>query len=168
MSISFGSAGKKPYVGSKEVKEAYVGSTMVYQGVPPIVYAFQGSSSTYTIAPWCELNQNAQITTESSEYRIALKYNSTSGYGTITLNKVYNNKLKFIAKRSALASVTAYVQFYNGENLISQTGFYGYESSYQSLSFDIPAGCNKIIIRGDSSSYNTTVNWIDEIRYEKN
>lgn len=38
MSISFGSTGIKPYVGSKEVKEAYVGSTLVYQNVPNYAY----------------------------------------------------------------------------------------------------------------------------------
>lgn len=36
MGISFGSVGKKPYVGGKEVQEAYVGSQLVYQNeVPP-------------------------------------------------------------------------------------------------------------------------------------
>ena len=38
MSISFGNTGIKPYVGSKEVKEAYVGSTLVYQNVPNYEY----------------------------------------------------------------------------------------------------------------------------------
>ena len=38
MGISFGSASKKPYVGSKEVQEAYVGSQLVYRAVPPSVY----------------------------------------------------------------------------------------------------------------------------------
>lgn len=38
MGISFGSTGIKPYVGSKEVKEAYVGSTLVYQNVPNYEY----------------------------------------------------------------------------------------------------------------------------------
>ena len=36
MSISFGSTGRKPYVGNKEVQEAYVGSQLVYKNeVPP-------------------------------------------------------------------------------------------------------------------------------------
>ena len=38
MGISFGSTSKKPYVGSKEVQEAYVGSTLVYQNVPNYEY----------------------------------------------------------------------------------------------------------------------------------
>ena len=49
MGISFGSTGIKPYVGSKEVKEAYVGSQLVYQSVAPIVYKFLGAENTYTI-----------------------------------------------------------------------------------------------------------------------
>ena len=38
MGISLGSSSKKPYVGSKEVQEAYVGSTLVYQNVPNYEY----------------------------------------------------------------------------------------------------------------------------------
>lgn len=38
MPISIGSKNVKPYVGGKEVKEAYVGSTLVYQNVPNYEY----------------------------------------------------------------------------------------------------------------------------------
>lgn len=38
MGISLGSSNKKPYVGSKEVQEAYVGSTLVYQNMPNYEY----------------------------------------------------------------------------------------------------------------------------------
>lgn len=38
MPISIGSKNAKPYVGNKEVKEAYVGSTLVYQNVPNYEY----------------------------------------------------------------------------------------------------------------------------------
>lgn len=45
MGISFGSTGIKPYVGSKEVKEAYVGSQLVYKGKPNPVTLFNGAVS---------------------------------------------------------------------------------------------------------------------------
>ena len=45
MGISFGSASKKPYVGSKEVQEAYVGSQLVYKGKPNPVTLFDGTVS---------------------------------------------------------------------------------------------------------------------------
>ena len=38
MPISIGATNIKPYVGGKEVKEAYVGSTLVYQNVPNYEY----------------------------------------------------------------------------------------------------------------------------------
>lgn len=38
MPISIGSKNVKPYVGNKEVKEAYVGSTLVYQNIPNYEY----------------------------------------------------------------------------------------------------------------------------------
>ena len=45
MSISFGSTSIKPYVGSKEVQEAYVGSQLVYKGKPNPVTLFNGAVS---------------------------------------------------------------------------------------------------------------------------
>lgn len=48
MGISFGSTGIKPYVGSKEVKEAYVGSTLVYQNVPNYEYPPYVTNKGYT------------------------------------------------------------------------------------------------------------------------
>ena len=38
MGISFGSTGIKPYVGSKEVQEAYVGNKLVYSANPDSTY----------------------------------------------------------------------------------------------------------------------------------
>lgn len=47
MSISFGSTGIKPYVGNKEVQEAYVGSTLVYSAGPVNPYIFKGNEINY-------------------------------------------------------------------------------------------------------------------------
>lgn len=49
MGISFGSASKKPYVGSKEVQEAYVGSQLVYRSTPPFNGVFFDSSTKFIL-----------------------------------------------------------------------------------------------------------------------
>ena len=50
MSISKGGQSLKPYVGGKEVSEAYVGSQLVYKSGPNPVTVFNGSVST-SISP---------------------------------------------------------------------------------------------------------------------
>ena len=62
MGISFGSTGIKPYVGGKEVQEAYVGSQLVYSAAPPYNYYFVGGETKYFISPNVVLpNYNATI-----------------------------------------------------------------------------------------------------------
>lgn len=70
MGISFGSTGIKPYVGSKEVQEAYVGSQLVYRAVPPYLYRFLGSENDYILDG--ELN-NASVVKVKGKYRISLE-----------------------------------------------------------------------------------------------
>lgn len=168
MSISFGSTSIKPYVGSKEVKEAYVGSALVYQGVPPVVYAFQGDASTYTIAPWCELTKDAIIAKNGDTYCIAL-YNSNTGRGYITLTKVYHKYLKFGSKRTDEASITANVIFYRNGEVADNKPFQGYASYFQQYSFAIPEGCDKIVIQSDATMNNVHLitNYLENIRYEQ-
>lgn len=47
MPISIGSNNVKPYVGDKEIKEAYVGSTLVYSTGPVNPVIFQGNEINY-------------------------------------------------------------------------------------------------------------------------
>ena len=168
MAISFGSESKKPYIGSKEVKEAYVGSQLVYEGTPPVVYAFLGGTSDYAIAPWCELTKGAAIIKESGNYRVALS-DSPTGRGYITLTKVYHKYLKFIAKRTPSAQVRADVIFYKNDVAVSTVPFFGYESSYQLYAMAIPDGCDKIEIMSDDTPNSAALvtNYVDAIRYEQ-
>ena len=97
MSISKGGQSVKPYVGSKEVKEAYAGSQLVYRAVPPVVYGFLGNENDYVIAPWCQLGNNAAIVKNDNIYRISLSIKSQS-YGRITISEIHGTKFKFTAK----------------------------------------------------------------------
>lgn len=98
MGISFGSTGIKPYVGSKEVKEAYVGSQLVYKAVPPYVYAFLGGETDYYLAPWAKNAGGASIKLESGIYRIST---GTSKGATVTMSQIPSKNFKFIAKSPA-------------------------------------------------------------------
>ena len=71
MGISLGSSSKKPYVGSKEVKEAYVGSQLVYRATPPYVYEFLGAENDYYISDKVELTSKVSITKFRGIYRLA-------------------------------------------------------------------------------------------------
>lgn len=99
MSISFGSTGIKPYVGSKEVQEAYVGSTLVYSAGPGSNYAFLGTADGYYLADWCTY-KNGGIEQDNGIYKIRLD-GSLQGHGNITLNLKSGNKytvLKFAGR----------------------------------------------------------------------
>lgn len=74
MGISFGSVGKKPYVGSKAVTEAYVGNQLVYKAKYPYKYAFLGGEQNYMLADWCTIGQQVAITKYNNIFRIALPY----------------------------------------------------------------------------------------------
>lgn len=75
MGISFGSVSKKPYVGSKEVTEAYVGSQLVYKAEKlPYHYVYLGTENEYFISPLVTLGTGAAITKPSwaTTYKLAL------------------------------------------------------------------------------------------------
>lgn len=98
MGISFGSASKKPYVGSKEVKEAYVGTQKVYSAAPPVYYAFLGTATGYEKADWCELTTGASIKQRGGVNCIGIKGNfSTGEYNIITLKEIKGTILRFEA-----------------------------------------------------------------------
>ena len=75
MGISFGSKSVKPYVGSKEVTEAYVGSQLVYKAQKlPYHYVYLGTENEYFISPLVTLGAGAAITKPSwaTTYKLAL------------------------------------------------------------------------------------------------
>ena len=96
MGISFGSTGIKPYVGSKEVQEAYVGSQLVYQNAPPYVYAFLGTSNDYVLADWCTLTKNATVQKYNGVYKISIAADRPSGTVTLDITSLkHKNKISF-------------------------------------------------------------------------
>ena len=99
MGISFGSTGIKPYVGGKEVQEAYVGSQLVYSAAPPYNYYFVGGETKYYISPNVVLpTSNATIAKKNGtgNYMIAI----SEGYNRLKLvdvSRFLGWKLKFTA-----------------------------------------------------------------------
>ena len=75
MAISFGNGAVKPYVGSSEIQEAYVGSQLVYKAQKlPYHYVYLGTENEYFISPLVTLGTGAAITKPSwaTTYKIAL------------------------------------------------------------------------------------------------
>lgn len=87
MGISFGSTGIKPYAGSKEVAEAYVGSQLVYKAQKlPYHYYFLGLEDDYLISPNCELISGSSITKPSGANTFRIAIGGTGSTSTIRLN----------------------------------------------------------------------------------
>ena len=105
MGISFGSTSKKPYVGSKEVKEAYVGSQLVYRAKPPYKYYFLGGEESYfidnSVISW--VGSLTNITKYQNKFRIACD-TSSGGYGQIDVN--LNTPFYFSAARSGTFTIS--------------------------------------------------------------
>lgn len=83
MAISIGSTNAKPYVGSKEVKEAYVGSTLVYSAGPVNPVIFQGTEINYRYS-----GTNFTETTEGFKMTGASELTFT-GVDLSTFNRLY-------------------------------------------------------------------------------
>lgn len=83
MGISLGSSSKKPYVGSKEVQEAYVGSQLVYINAKPFNGVFFDSATRfvlegYTMNPNSKIQDYTQTATHDGGYFIGLSSGATS------------------------------------------------------------------------------------------
>lgn len=114
MPISIGSSNVKPYVGGKEVQEAYVGSQLVYSAAPPYNYYFVGGETKYYISPNVVLPPN---------YATIAKKNGTGNY-MIAISKDYTRfkltdtsrflgwKLKFTASTNADSAIRLRAEFY--------------------------------------------------------
>ena len=108
MSISFGSTGIKPYVGSKEVQEAYVGSQLVYRASLPSNYMFLGTENDYYKSDNVQLVKQADIaklpvsfTPQTFKLCIATKKSMNQWFGgEVRINNAgqfVGQKLKFTA-----------------------------------------------------------------------
>lgn len=164
MGISFGSKNVKPYVGSKEVKEAYVGSQKVYSAAPPIYYGFLGNPNGYYLADWCILEQNAQIKVESNSNRILL---SRVNYapGKLKITEIKGNTLKLKAKLGIYQAVVAISYTLNGTT--HSVGLEGFNTSaYNEATWAVIPGITEFSIVAQASSYNGSMAYLDDIRFE--
>lgn len=123
MSISKGGQSVKPYVGSKEVKEAYVGGQLVYRAIPPYYYYFLGKPNDYILNN-IELLTNSAVTKPGGYENYVLKMTTTK-QGTIGNSaqiriSVSNHKGKVLHLRaSAQARVIQYQQKSNSAGVLS-------------------------------------------------
>lgn len=169
MSISFGSASKKPYVGSKEVQEAYVGSQLVYKSGLPYYYYFLGAESNYFINDNVQLVNTTTITKPAGKttYKIACSYTSGSGKGLFKLNNIsqfvgWTLKIMYSAED---VNLDAYIDYKNasGGNITTER-VKANNTSEKLYSKIVPAGCNRIDI---SVSGQEGTRYFDDIRFEK-
>ena len=154
MGISLGSSSKKPYVGSKEVQEAYVGSTLVYSAGPGSNYAFLGTADGYYLADWCTY-ANTVIKQENGIYKMSLNP-TKSGRGQISLDISGQNKytiLKFTGKCSGGNSLVLKMSVDGGTaQNITLT------NKEKEFSVAVNANAQSIVIDNNSVSYFALLN----------
>ena len=174
MGISFGSKTVKPYVGSKEVKEAYVGSQLVYRATPPYIYFFLGGEDDYVINN-VELGGNAVAKPAGSNvFNIANAYKLTGdvyGFvGVTNLSQYVGRTITTIIKPVGGPSgqeAKLNFRFLSANNsIISQSFSYPkFGSDYATYSYQIPNGAVKFQIVAETAS-SSWVAYIDTIRLE--
>ena len=162
MGISFGNASKKPYVGSKEVKEAYVGNQLVYQNRPSDNWVYIGEENKYYLAGYASLI-GGTFTKEENKFRIALSNQNQK----LTINEIHGNTLKFISKFSNKYGNGGYINLYAGDirvisNAITNTGAKGFQLN----TISIPSSITKIEIIGSPPDVAQGIVYADEIRFE--
>lgn len=160
MSISFGSNSMKPYVGDKEVQEAYVGSQLVYRATPPYVYAFLGTESDYYLATWAQLLTGAAIVQEGGIYRIST---GTATGGTLAMTQIPTKKIKFVAK-SATQTNALKLQGLVGGRWYDVKQFV-INAAYELQEADIPENAEQIRLRLTLTTFNPI--YLDAIRFEE-
>lgn len=174
MGISLGSSSKKPYVGSKEVQEAYVGSQLVYRATPPYLYFFLGRENDYILNN-IELNGNTIVKPDGSNiFNIANRYKLTNDqYGTVSVTNLgqYVGRVitSIIKPSSGMGNQQAKLcfRFYGaGNSIISQDYKYPkFGSDYATYSYQIPNGALKLSIIAMTASINW-IAYINTIRLE--
>lgn len=168
MGISFGSKSVKPYVGSKEVTEAYVGSQLVYQATYPYKYAFRGSENNYMLADWCAIGQSVDITKYNGIFRLALPYvgdpASPANWVDLTnIDPTLYKKLKFTAIAQKTNSINRQVNFAKGNALIKSNTYNFYDTVEKTIELDIPPETTRILLIGAQLS----ATYLDAIRIEE-
>lgn len=169
MSISKGGQSVKPYVGGKEVKEAYVGSQLVYRAVPPYIYYFLGAETDYYLSENCALTQRASVTKPSwaTAYKIACTSFSGGSYSEVRLNGLNEHvgkHLKFLKRAGSYANIASLV-FYNANNGNVKIVLITASTTTETLSDNvIPENTSYAIIRGNSSFTQSFT--LDAIRIE--
>ena len=167
MGISFGSTGIKPYVGSKEVQEAYVGSQLVYRAVPPAVYKFLGTETDYIIDG--TLTGGATVKKDQNVYRITMGsrggvFICTTEKGMdlkfLTRNVINANNYLYIQYGTRVSAETQYDSFrWSGQNYIAQTTSY----ELKSLSHTILDKYDAVKFTGAG---NSNGGFLDAVRFE--
>ena len=117
MGISLGSSSKKPYVGSKEVQEAYVGSTLVYQNVPNYEYPPYVMNKGYTAL---EINLSRFATFVEGTGIVFTK--PSTGYALVRFNtpeKITTNKKGVVVVNGTSYSFNYPKASFMGDNIIN-------------------------------------------------
>ena len=171
MGISFGSNSMKPYVGGKEVQEAYVGSQLVYQAKLPYVYYFLGAENDYIIDNTViQLSgASAAIAKEGGIYRIALTSSSGGTPGYVRVNLGAGNVFTFTVKAISTYAQpwTMYINFYqNNVYRESQSYRITIGSEYTRFSVTVPTNANNVRLTHNLGSSSTS--YIDSIMQELN
>lgn len=174
MSISKGSQSVKPYVGSKEVKEAYVGNQLVYRATPPYVYFFLGGENDYILNNVDLMENTVAKPAGSNVFNIANRYTLTGdkyGYVNVTnLSEYVGRNITMIIKPVGGMSgneATLIFRFYGAGNAIvgQQYAYPKFGSDYATYTYAIPNNATKLsIIAGSSST--SWIAYIDTIRLE--
>ena len=163
MSISKGGQSVKPYVGSKEVKEAYVGSQLVYKAQKlPYNYVYLGNENDYLISPLVVLGTGTTITKPSwaTTYKLGLgglvgneiKINITPDF--------VGNFFKFLC-RSASYNGSFYIRIYDSNTHYRiQSDFEVGQSETLKITVKINANDKFISISSQSQIY------FDAMRFE--
>lgn len=174
MGISVGNGSVKPYVGGAEIKEAYVGSELVYRASLPYLYYFLGAESDYV------LNSNVQLDSGNNylagvvkkyetTYVLSVAYNAQLGRaGRIKINNLsdYVGKtLEFVYKNPDGRYYDPVIEFYNGSNI--KVGSYKLDHTATTntlFTVNIPAGSSYLYIyKNGESGLNSEVDF-DSIR----
>lgn len=174
MGISFGSKTIKPYVGGKEVQEAYVGNQLVYRAAPPYLYFFLGRENDYILNS-VDLRGNAIVKPDGSNiFNIANRYTLTNDqYGFVEVTNLgqYVGRVitSIIKPYGGIANQQAKLcfRFYGASNsIISQDYKYpNFGSDYTTYSFQIPKGTLKLSIIAMTAS-TSWLAYINTIRLE--
>ena len=174
MGIFVGSVSVKPYVGGTEIKEAYVGSELVYKSALPYIYYFLGAESDYV------LNENVQLDTGGyytagvikkygTTYALSVSYSASLGRaGRIKINNLnayVGKSLEFVYKNADDRYYDAALKFYdsNGRNLKNSTLDHTVTTPTL-FTVEIPANAAYLeIIKNGESGLNSEV-YFDSIR----